>query len=114
MNLVLSKKISLEGKILLLLNFIDIIHTLLSIHLGLAVELNPVMRLLLKYGIPTFVAGKTVIVATLILVLELLRSSGKNTRLIRLSQWVAIITLPLAIALANLLLPYLGVLRRPG
>lgn len=112
MNSVLNKKVSFEGKILLLVNFADIIHTAFSIQLGLAVEFNPAMKLLLKHGIPAFITWKIVIVGTLILALELLRNTGTNNRLVRLSQWVAIIAYPSAILLANFLLPYLKILWR--
>ena len=44
----------------------DSLHTAFSIQLGLAVEFNPAIRLLLKHGIPVFVAGKIAIVGALI------------------------------------------------
>jgi len=112
MNLVLSKKISLEGKILLLLNFIDIIHTLLSIHLGLAAELNPGMKSLLEYSIPAFVVGKIAVVSALVFALEILRGAGANASWVRFWQWIAIIAYPAAFLLANLLFPYLRILWR--
>jgi len=100
----LNKEVSFEGKILLLVNFADALHTAFLVEVGLLVELNPLMRLLLRYGPSTFVAGKVAIVGALILVLELLRSRGAHARLIRSLQWVAIIWLASAILLPHLLL----------
>jgi len=91
MNSLLNNKVSFEGKILLLVNFADALLTGFLIQLGLLVELNPLMRLLLRYGTPTFIAGKVAIVGALVLALELLRSRGTHVRLIRPLQWVAII-----------------------
>ncbi len=112
MNSFLNKKVSFEGKMLLLVNFADSLQTAFSIEFGLAVELNPAMKLLLRHGIPPFVIGKIAIIAALVLALELLRSAGIHVRWVRFWQWVAIIALPSAILLANFLLPYLKILWR--
>jgi len=112
MNSFLNKKVSFEGKMLLLVNFADSLQTTFSIEFGLAVELNPAMKLLLRHGIPPFVIGKIAIIAALVLALELLRSAGTHVRWVRFWQWVAIIAVPSAILLANFLLPYLKVLWR--
>lgn len=114
MNSFLNKEISFEGKILLMINFADTLNTAFSIQPGLAVELNPIMKLLLKHGTPTFVTSKIAIIATLILALKLLRSARTHKRLVRFSQWAAIIALPSAILLANFLFPYLKILWRLG
>ena len=110
----LNRRVSFEGTILLAINFADTFQTAFSIELGLAVELNPVMKMFLEHGIPTFVAGRIAIFGPLILALELLRSTGENMRFAKFSQWVAIITYPLLILLANLLFPYLKILWRLG
>lgn len=108
----LNKKVSFEGMILLGINFADTLLTALLIRLGLAVELNPVMRLLLKHGIPTFITSKIAIVGTSVLALELLRTRRRHARLVRFSQWVAIVALLSAILLPNFLLLAYLVLRR--
>lgn len=90
-DFLLNNTVSFEGKILLLANLADALLTGFLIQLGLLVELNPLMRLLLRYGTPTFIAGKVAIVGALVLALELLRSRGTHVRLIRSLQWVAII-----------------------
>jgi len=112
MNSFLNKKVSFEGKMLLLVNFADSLQTAFSIKFGLAVELNPAMKLLLRHGIPPFVIAKIAIIAALVLALELLRSAGTHVRWVRFWQWAAIIALPSAILLANFLLPYLKILWR--
>jgi len=112
MDSFLNKKVSFEAKILFGVNFADSLLTAFLIQLGLALELNPVMRMLLKHGIPTFVASKIAIVGASVLALELLRSRGTHARLVRFSQWVAVITLPSAILLPNFLFPYLKVFWR--
>jgi hypothetical protein len=113
MNSLLNRKVSLEGKLLLMVNFADALHTAFLVEVGLLVELNPLMRLLLRYGTSTFVAGKVAIVGALVLVLELLRSRGTHVRLIRPLQWVAIIWIASAILFPHLhRLAYL-VLRTP-
>jgi len=102
MNSLLNNKVSFEGKILFLVNMTDALLTGFLIQLGLLMELNPLMRLLLRYGTPTFIAGKVAIVGALILVLELLRSRGTHVRLIRPLQWVAILWLASAILFPHL------------
>ena len=113
-NSFLNRKVSFEGTFFLVLNFADTLHTTFLIQLGLAVELNPVIKLLLKHGMPVFLAWKIVVVGILILALELLRGAGKNSRFVKLSQWVAIIAYPSLILLANFLFPYLKILWRLG
>lgn len=109
MNSLLNRKVSFEGMILLWVNFADTLLTALLIRLGLAVEANPIMRLLLQHGIPTFITSKIAIVGTSVLALELLRSRERHARLVRFSQWVAIILLLSAILLPNfILLAYLA------
>lgn len=103
MNSLLSKKVSFEGNILLGVNFADGLLTSSLVQLGLAVEFNPVMRLLLRHGMPTFLGGKIAIGGAFVLALELLRARGTHVRFIRFWQWVAIIALPSAIVLANTL-----------
>lgn len=103
MNSLLSKKVSFEGNILLGVNFADGLLTSSLVQLGLAVEFNPVMRLLLGYGMPTFLGGKIAIAGAFVLALELLRARGTHVRFIRFWQWVAIIALPSAIVLVNTL-----------
>lgn len=65
MNSFLNKKVSFEGTILLVVNFADTLHTAFLIELGLAVELNPVIKLLLKHGMPVFLAWKIVVIGIL-------------------------------------------------
>lgn len=103
-DFLLNNTVSFEGKILLLVNLTDALLTGFLIQLGLLVELNPLMRLLLRYGTWTFIAGKVAIVGALVLALELLRSRGTHVRLIRSLQWVAIITIASAILFPHLLL----------
>jgi len=99
----LAQKVSFEGKILLLLNLADALHTALLIEIGLAVEFNPLMRLLLRYGTLTFVAGKIAMVSALVLLLELLKSRGMHIRMIKSLQCLAIIWF----IFAAFLFPYL-------
>ncbi|MBA7641995.1 hypothetical protein ES703_49681 [subsurface metagenome] len=96
-------KVSFEGKILLLLNLADALHTAFLIETGLAVEFNPFMGVFLRYGVSTFVAGKVAIVSVLVLLLELLKSKGKHLRMIKSLQWAAIIWF----VFAAFLFPYL-------
>jgi len=58
MNSLLNNEVSFEGKIILLVNLADALLTGLLIQLGLLVELNPLMRLLLRYDcVPQGMAG---------------------------------------------------------
>jgi hypothetical protein len=114
MNSFLNKKVSFEGTFLLVVNFADIFHTAFLIELGLAAELNPVIKLLLKHGMPVFLAWKIVVIGILILALELLRGGGKNSKFVKLCQWVAIIAYPSLIFLANFVFPYLKILWKLG
>ena len=95
--------ISLEGKILLVVNFIDCAISSCSFYLGLAIERNPVMRFLLERNLLSFIAFKIVLTVFLVSFLEFLRyKRSKDIKIIKILQWTAILILPALFLLANL------------
>ena len=81
---------SLETKILLIITIVDCIVTSILFSLGLLIEINPFMNLLLMRSIWVFIIIKMMISIPLILVLELLRK-GKLKNFVKNGQRVAIV-----------------------
>jgi len=94
-------KISLEGKILLVIMLIDCIITIELVHLGIAKEFHPLFDWALKQGFMIFILVKLGISVPLILALEFLRK-GKWRSFVRKGQWTAIIGYPVMIILLNI------------
>lgn len=98
------RRISLEGKVLLGINFGDCFLTAVLIRLDLAMELNPLVALLIKQGMGIAVAGKIGVAVILIALLEFLRNRypGK-LRYIRLWQRIGIVCYILEVAVPGLI-----------
>ena len=103
----ITKKISLEGKILLAISFFDCANTTLSTQFGLAKELNPMMNFLLTQGVWVFIIGKITISLALISALEILRyTQPHKVKFIESCQQVGIIGYLALIILVPLIYHY--------
>jgi hypothetical protein len=98
------RRVSLEGKVLLGINFADCFLTALLVHLNLAVEFNPLVALLIKQGMGIAVAGKIAIIVILVALLEFFRNRypGK-LRYIRIWQRIGIVCYILEVAVPGLI-----------
>ena len=96
-------RFSLSGKILFFVLLADCIITALSIYLGLAVERNPFVEVLLRRGIWFFVIVKIGISIGLVSALEAIKYKWPNRAwLVTISQWIAIFGYAFLYICANL------------
>lgn len=103
-------KISLEGKILFAVQFIDCGMTCHGIQSGIAKEFNPIMRFFLDRNLLSFVVVKIVTVLVLVFFLEFLRyRQSEDIKTIKRLQWIGILQTPVLILLRNLFYGRIGV-----
>lgn len=97
------KWLSLEGKILLAVHFIDCGMSSYLIPLGLGEELNPIMKFFLERSLLSFVVVKIVLALVLVSFLEFLRyKRPEDIKTIKVLQWIVILAVPIPILMINL------------